>query len=33
MNVRCAEITGSEITNLTILVEVQNIKAFNKKNK
>ena len=33
MNVRCAEMTSSEITTLTILVEVQNVKTFYKKNK
>ena len=32
MNVRCAEMTSSEITNLTMLVEVQNVKTFYKKN-
>jgi hypothetical protein len=28
MNVRCAEITSSEIANLAMLVEVQNAKNF-----
>jgi hypothetical protein len=32
MNVRCAEMTSSEIANLTILVEVQNVKTFYEKN-
>jgi len=32
MNVRCAEMTSSEIANLTILVEVQNVKTFYKNN-
>ena len=32
MNVRCAEMTSSEIANLTMLVEVQNVKTFYEKN-
>ena len=33
MNVRCAEMTSNEITNLTtMLVEVQNDKTFYEKN-
>jgi hypothetical protein len=32
INVRCAEMTSSEIANLTILVEVQNVKTFYEKN-
>ena len=32
MNVRCAEMTSREITNLTILVEPQNVKTFYEKN-
>ena len=32
MNVRCAEMTCCEIANLTILVEVQNVKTFYKNN-
>ena len=33
INVRCAEMRSSDIANLTILVEVQNVKTFYKKNK
>jgi hypothetical protein len=32
MNVRCAEMTSSEIENLTMLVEVRNAKTFYQKN-
>ena len=32
MNIRCAEMTSREITNLTILVELQNVKTFYEKN-
>ena len=32
MNVRCAEMTSSEIANLAMLVEVQNAKTLFKKN-
>ena len=32
MNVRCAEISSSEIANLTMLVEVRNAKTFYQKN-
>ena len=32
MNVGCAEMTSSEIANLTMLVEVRNIKNFHRKN-
>ena len=32
MNVRCAEMTSSEIANLTMLVDVRNAKTFYQKN-
>ena len=32
MNVRCGEMTNSEIANLTMLVEVRNVKTFYQKN-